>query len=96
MFDSFANLIYGVGQRLTVEFITKALKGATLGLGTYAGLQTIFDKMIQDATSILYQGNSMALQILGLAGVDVALSVILSACAVRVFIQSNQIFLTKL
>lgn len=91
--NSFSNLIYAVGQRLTVEFITKALKGASLGLATYTGLQTIFNKMIQDATSILYQGNSLALQILGLAGVDTALSIILSACAIKVFMLSSSVFL---
>lgn len=92
-FDSFGNLIYAVGQALTAGFIKKALAGAGLGLGTYAGISTLLEKIINDSKSLLYAGDSTVLQILGLGGVDTALSIILSACVVRMTISTSSVFL---
>lgn len=94
-FDSFGNLIYAVGQALTAGFIKKALAGAGLGLGTYAGISELLEKMIKDSTSMIYQGDSVVLQILGLGGVDTAISIILSACVVRLTITTSSVILTS-
>lgn len=85
---AFETLLYRVSDTLSQGFIKKALAGAGLGLGSYAGLSTLLEKMISDSTSMLYAGDSTALQILGLGGVDTALSIILSSCVVKVGIQS--------
>lgn len=94
--SSLQALWYKTGEYLTQGFIKKALSGASLGLGSYAGLSTLLEKLITDSTSMLYKGDSIALQILGLGGVDTALSIILSACVVRVGVMSTQVVLTKL
>lgn len=93
--DSFSQLIYTVGTWLTSGFIKRALAGAGLGLGTYAGISTLLDKIIRDSTSMLYSGDSVVLQILGLGGVDTALSMILSASMIRLTITSSRVFLIK-
>lgn len=93
--DSFAQMIYTVGTWLTSQFIKRALAGAGLGLGTYAGLSTLLDKIIRDSTSMLYAGDSTVLQILGLGGVDTALSMILSACVIRFTVVSTSVFVIR-
>ena len=93
--DSFAQMIYTVGTWLTSQFIKRALAGAGLGLGTYAGLSTLLDKIIRDSTSMLYAGDSTVLQILGLGGVDTALSMILSACVIRFTGVSTSVFVIR-
>lgn len=85
---AFETLLYKVSDSLAQGFIKKALAGAGLGIGSYAGLSTLLEKMISDSTSILYQGDSTALQLLGLGGVDTALSIILSSCVVKIGIHS--------
>lgn len=94
--DSLMQLLYKVGDMLTLQFIKKALAGAGLGLSSYAGLTTLMDKVLRDSTSMLYSGDSTALAILGLGGVDTALSMIISACFVRAGITASQVFVTKL
>lgn len=93
--DSFVQMIYTVGTWLTSAFVKRALAGAGLGLGTYAGLSTLLDKIIRDSTSMLYAGDSTVLQILGLGGVDTALSMILSACVIRFTIVSTSVFVVR-
>lgn len=75
--------------------IKRALAGAGLGLATYAGVSDLLDKMIADANSMLSAGDGKILSMLGLTGIDVALSMILSACVIRATITATPIFLTK-
>lgn len=95
MFDSFANLLYRVGESLLSVGIKKALAGAGLGLGTYAGISTLLDKMIADANAMLATGDGKILSMIGLTGIDTALSIILSACVIRATISSTSVFVTK-
>lgn len=85
-------MLYGIGTALTSSFIKKAMMGAGVGVGSYAGLSSVLDKMIYDSIGILYQGDTIVLQILGLVGVDTALSMILSACLVRFSLSLSLIF----
>lgn len=95
MFDSFANLLYTVGTNLLTISIKKALLGAGLGLATYEGLTTLFDSMMTQAMNSLKYGDSKVLAIVGITGIDVALSVIVSACVIRATIASSSVILTK-
>ncbi len=95
MFDSFANLLYRVGESLLSVGVKKLLAGAGLGLGTYTGISTLLDKMIYDANAMLASGDGKILSLVGLTGIDTALSIILSACAVRLMLTSSTIFLTN-
>lgn len=95
MFDSFSNLLYTVGTNLLTISIKKALLGAGLGLATYEGLTTLFDSMMNQAMNSLKYGDSKVLAIVGITGIDVALSVIVSACVIRATIASSSVILTK-
>lgn len=93
---SLASLIYFVGQKLLDIGIKRALAGAGLGLATYASISELLDKLISDANASLATGDGKILSIIGLTGIDVALSLILSACVIRATITSSSVFLTKL
>lgn len=95
MFSSFANLLYRVGESLLSVGVKKALAGAGLGLGTYAGISSLLDKMIADANAMLSAGDGKILSMIGLTGIDTALSIILSACVIRATINSSSLFLAK-
>lgn len=95
MFDNFANLIYTVGNKLLEIGIKRALAGAGLGLATYAGVSEMLDKLIANANAQLSAGDGKILSMLGLTGIDVALSMILSACVIRATITATPIFLTQ-
>lgn len=96
MFDNLASLIYKVSESLLSVSIKKMLLGAGLGLGTYTGISKLLDKMISDANAMLASGDGTVLSLLGLTGIDIALSIILSACVVRATITSSSLFLTTL
>lgn len=95
MFDNLATLIYRVGQSLLEIGIKKLLTGAGLGLATYASISTLLDKLISDANANLSNADLKVLSIIGLTGIDVALSLILSACVIRVTISNSSVFLVK-
>lgn len=95
MFDNLATLIYKVGQSLLEIGIKKLLIGAGLGLATYASVSTLLDKLISDANNSLVSGDIKILSIVGLTGIDVALSLILSACVIRATISNSSVFLVK-
>lgn len=95
MFESFANLIYRVGESLLSVGIKKALAGAGLGLATYQGISSLLNKMIADANSMLATGDGRILSMIGLTGIDTALSIILSACVIRATITSSSVFLVS-
>lgn len=93
--SSLSNLIYLVGQKLLDIGIKRALAGAGLGLATYAGISELLDKLISDANASLASGDGKILSIIGLTGIDVALSLILSACVIRATITSSSVFFAK-
>lgn len=95
MFDSLAQLIYKVGEYLLAVSVKRMLAGAGLGLATYAGITTLLDKLIADANAKLASGDGQILSLIGLTGIDVAISLILSACVVRATISSSSVFVVK-
>lgn len=94
-FPSLSTMLYRVGESLLSVSVKKALTGAGLGLCTYAGLSSMLEGLISQANSQLAQGDGVALSILGLGDIDKALSIILSACVIRITIFSNQIQIFK-
>lgn len=93
---SLSNMLYIVGEKLLNVSIKKALGGAGLGLASYEGLSKLMDKLISDSISSINSGDAVVLNMLGLAGVDTALSIIISACVVKIAFYSATVTVTKL
>jgi hypothetical protein len=89
------NFLFNIGQSLLSIGIKKALLGAGLGLASYAGLSTMIDSMINNATAQIQSGDAIALAMLGISGMDTALSMVLSAVLVRATIFSASLSLVK-
>lgn len=87
-------MLYRLGESLLSASIKKALTGAGLGLATYAGVTTMLEKLIADANAQLATGQGYVLSILGLGGIDTAISIILSACIIRLTMTSTSVFVT--
>lgn len=77
------NFFYSIGQSLLSIGIKKALTGAGLGVASYAGLSTILDNMITNSVNQMQGADSVALAVLGMSGMDTALSMVISAVLVR-------------
>lgn len=82
-FNSLADLLYDVGNSLLSGALNRVLRGAGLGLVSYAGISEVLESIIERANSQLMQGEGYVLSILGLGGVDTCLSMVLSACIIR-------------
>lgn len=95
MAKSLSELLYRLGESLLSVSIKKALTGAGLGLATYAGVTSMLDKLIADANAQLATGDGYVLSIIGLGGIDTAISIVLSACVIRMTITSTSVFITK-
>lgn len=89
------NFLFNIGQSLLSIGIKKALMGAGLGLASYAGLSTMLDRMITNATMQMQGGSDVALAFLGISGMDTALSMIMSAALVSVTIFGAKLSLVK-
>lgn len=89
------NFLFNIGQALLSVGIKKALMGAGLGLASYAGLSTMLDTMITNATLQMQGGSAIALAFLGISGTDTALSMIMSAVLVRATIFGASLSLVK-
>lgn len=89
------NFLYNIGLSLLDIGIKRALTGAGVGLAVYTGLKTLFDKMIEKAMLSMNDGMDLVLNFFGLAGVDTALSIVISATLVRVTILSAQVHVVK-
>lgn len=94
-YNSLGDLLYSVGNSLLSGSLKRILTGAGLGLVTYASLSTLLEKLISDANAQLATGDGAILSILGLSGIDTALSMVLSACIIRVTIYGTQIRIIK-
>lgn len=89
------NFLYNIGQSLLSISIKQALSGAGLGLASYAGLSTMLDNMISDSLVQMQGADAIALAMLGISGMDTALSMILSAALVRATIFSTKLSIYK-
>lgn len=88
-------LLYNIGQLLTAGFIKRALAGAGLGLTTYLVISTLLNKLISRAVTQFNSMDDAVFALLGIANVDVALSIVLSALMVRTAIVSAQVHLVQ-
>lgn len=89
-------LLFKVGDMLTLQFLKKLLLGAGLGLTSFTGVISLMNSILRDSTSSFYRGDSAVLQILGLGGVDISLSMIISACFVRATMSVGSVVVSKL
>ena len=89
------NFLLNIGYSLLSIGIKRALMGAGLGLASYAGLSTMLDRMITNATMQMQGGSDVALAFLGISGMDTALSMIMSAALVSVTIFGAKLSLVK-
>lgn len=84
----------------TFSFFTKglvknSLKGAGLGLGSYMVLQGLYDTFVSHIRSNFQLGGDI-LYAFNLSQVDTGLSIVLSAIAVRMYLDSQKVFLRKI
>lgn len=89
------NFFYNIGQSLLSVGIKKALMGAGLGVASYTGMSTMLDSMISQSVSQMQGGSDIALAMLGMSGMDTALSMVLSAVLVRATIFGASLSLFK-
>lgn len=89
------NFFYNIGQSLLSVGIKKALMGAGLGAASYTGMSTMLDSMISQSVSQMQGGSDIALAMLGMSGMDTALSMVLSAVLVRATIFGASLSLVK-
>lgn len=69
--------------------------GAGLTLAVATGIYKIVEKLVNDAIANLDDSPAFFLNLLGLSGLDVALSLIVGAMLARATIMQAQIFLAK-
>ncbi len=86
-------LIFSLLGMFASSAIKQALIGAGLGLGTSAFLLTMFNRYMANAQQNL-SGLGELLGLLGIAGVDVALSLIFGAMVFRVTVASLKLSLS--
>lgn len=91
---NFSSLLYNVTQFFSKGLIKNSLQGAGLALGSYAVIQTIYSAFLSYLQSNFGQLVNIFYAI-NLSGLDVALSMLISAVNVRIFLNSKQIFLRK-
>lgn len=88
-------LILQTGNFLLAGAIRRMLTGAGLTLATAGVTNTILNSLISDLREEMGNMPELALALIDLSGVDVAISLMLSAVLTRNAISSAQIFLTK-
>lgn len=89
------NFFFNIGQSLLSIGIKRALYGAGLGLASYSGLSTILDTMITNSLLEMQGADDLALAVLGMSGMDTAISMVLSAVLVRASIFGAGLSLVK-
>lgn len=89
-------LLLQTGNYLLATAIRRTLTGAGLTLATAGVSVTIIKSMIDDIRSQLNSMPDLALALIDLSGVDVAVSLMLSAVLTRHTIASAQLYLTRI
>lgn len=92
---SLSTLLNNTMEFFSKSFVKNSLKGAGLGLGSYVAMQALY------ATFLSYLQSNFNLladifYAINLTGLDVALSILVSAINIKIFMNSKQIFLRKL
>lgn len=87
-------LFYLIGGYLTADLLKKVLFGAGIGVASYAFFNSLINMYIDRAINNLGGIPASAIQLLGLFGLDKALSVIIGALVIRASINAMQIGLS--
>lgn len=88
------NLLSGIGTYFMSVFASRVLIGAGLTVASYVTITSLVRGMLDDVIASIQGGDSMALAFIGMSGLDVGLSMIMSALLVRATISSS-LFITK-
>lgn len=92
---SLSSVLHGVMEFFSKSLVKNSLKGAGLGLGSYVAMQALYSTFL----SYLQTNFNLLADIfyaINLTGLDVALSILVSAINIKIFMNSKQIFLRKL
>lgn len=89
-------LILQTGNFLLAGAIRRMLTGAGLTLATASVTNTILNSLIDDLKEEMGKMPELALALIDLSGVDVAMSLMLSAVLTRNAISSAQLYLVRL
>lgn len=92
---NFSSLLTSVIEFTSKSFVKNSLAGAGLGLGTYAVMQTLYYSFLSYLQSNFSQLASIFYAI-NLTGLDVALSILVSAVGIRIYLNSQKVFIRKL
>lgn len=77
------------------SFVKKSLTGAGLGLGSYVAMQAAYDSFLSHIHSN-WANLANIFYAINLSGLDIALSMLISAVGVRVYLNSQRVFLRKI
>lgn len=89
-------LILQTGNFLLAGAIRRMLTGAGLTLATASVTNTVLNSLIDDLKEEMGKMPELALALIDLSGVDVAMSLMLSAVLTRNAISSAQLYLVRL
>lgn len=89
------NFLFSIGYDLLNIGIKRALMGAGLGIVSYSGVSSVLDSMITQTFSQIQGADPIALAVLGMSGMDTALSMVISAVLVRATIFGAGLSLVK-
>lgn len=92
---SLSTLLTSVIEFCSKSFVKNSLKGAGLGLGSYLAMQTLYATFLSYLQSNFSQLASIFYAI-NMSGLDVGLSILVSAINIKIFMNSKQIFIRKL
>ena len=90
------DLLYKTGDYLLSNSIKRALAGAGLGLASVQILEPFVTSTLELALLSLKDSPSVVLSFMSIAGVDVALSIVISAIIARLTILQAHLYITKL
>lgn len=88
-------LLYIVGTFLLSGSIKQMLLGAGIGLASASFILTITNRYIDSAIANMQGIGGAAIQIMGLSGLDVALSIVIGAVIARATINAMRVSITK-
>lgn len=92
---SLSTLLHSTMEFFSKSIVKNSLKGAGLGLGSYVVLQGLYSVFLSYLQSNFNQLANIFYAI-NMSGLDVGLSILVSAINIKIFMGSKQIFIRKL
>lgn len=93
--SSLSGILLSTVSFFSKGFVKNILKGAGLGLGSYMALQALYDTFVNHIRSNFSLAGDV-LFAFNLSEVDQGISIVLSAIAVRMYLDSQKVFLRKI